>query len=742
MIKHPFRFKPFQREDLARGALHPGLILAWATGLGKTIAMFIWPLLKVGFLKPTRTNRLVPKQPVLLVVPGDGHEQTDDESRKHFKTLAVRLDSQATFLRLSQVNPQTGRRELPPGYYLTSYTQLSQNGVAEFPELKGSAASLMHQLFLNDDHVREWWEARADHHGPFYERLGVTPDSTWNEIVAAHAKLTAGRMESERFPLDNAKQWLENITPRGGYVGWPMLDPSQREHCRMQLVRQRHKQYAAGIGESRHGIKCVYSASLSDLAQDSFGGIVVDEGTKLQGEETLISLGCRQIRAAHRLVLSATPIKNRFPQVFRLAHFACGGHEHPTARFPYGSTTCDRDDFAQEFQVGETSKEKKNARRKLTPQVANIHRAWKLFAPVILRRRKEDCAEDIVPKRRHVIRVPMGTLQAQVYDFHMRAEYQMTDARGRTRPNVGARLQALRIAAANPKSALLKRPANDIKTVGKVFSPYNYIPKVASILHVIEQVLVRREQIMVGSAFQNSLDALSERLCEAGVPHLLLDGRTTQKHRGVLAREFKVGSPRAVLEGLTERHSPFPVVLAGVESMAELHSFPYCNNVGLVSYSWAYDKFEQFINRVHRINSPWAVDVWSVICDGSIDRVLEDSVHTKGDASDLVLDGHLLGENPSEVNLHELLSIAMKDFKRNAKTIDEPSLEKDWPRLRLALAKAFKNWSALCRGDLLDRKTERLPTPPPTPLIGMAKMEVRVDDLPLWRQRRVRKSGA
>ncbi len=785
-----FKLKSFQRHDLAAGALHSGFILAWATGLGKTIAMFLWPLLKVGLKihaghppsstlhsrsqKPSSiinplSSRLVPAQPVLLVVPGDGHDQTDDESRKHFKTVATRLDSQATFLRLSTVNPHTGVGELPPGYYLTSYTQLSQNGVPEFPTLTLNPTHNLTLLGLSDRQVEQWWEARGEHGQDHYERLGgaaqgITADSSWHDLELAHLRLTTGRMEADRFWPDRAKEWLANVTPHLSPPSYASLSETQKDFCRTEVARRAHKEFSAGIGEtrefestphaSRFTIKCLYHPSLADLAQDCFGAIVVDEGTKIQGEETLISLGVRQINAPHRLVMSATPIKNRFPQVFRLAHYACGGHAAATARFPFGGAFSDREDFGEQFQVGETKldpgKKKGRGRRKLTPQIANIHHAWKIFAPIILRRRKEDCGEDIVPKRRHVIRAPMGTLQAQVYDFHLRAEYQMTDARGRTRPNIGARLQALRIAAANPASALLQRPAGDDKTAGKVFSPYSYIPKVASALSVIEGVLKRREQIMIGSAFQNSLDALSERLCECHIPHLILDGRTSQKRRGELAAEFKRGSPRAVLEGLLEdrrlkieaRHPPsstlhsrFPVLLAGVESMAELHSFPYCNNVGLLSYSWAYDKFEQFINRVHRINSPWPVDVWSIICEGSIDRVLEDNVHTKGDASDLVLDGHLLGENPQEVNLHELLNLAQRDFKRNAKTIDEPALEKNWPALRSALAAAYRGWSACGPTQIIAQRTPRIPTPPPTPIIAPDHATVKVDDLPLWRQR-------
>ena len=56
-------------------------------------------------------------------------------------------------------------------------------------------------------------------------------------------------------------------------------------------------------------------------------------------------------------------------------------------------------------------------------------------------------------------------------------------------------------------------------------------------------------------------------------------------------------------------------MLAGVESMAELHNFYLCNNVILTAYSWAFDKFWQFISRAHRMTSPWPVNLWSLLCE-------------------------------------------------------------------------------------------------------------------------------
>jgi hypothetical protein len=79
------KLKLFQKQDLARAALHDGLILSWDTGLGKTWAMFLWPLLKCGFVTVVdaalgRVLKL--KAPVLIVAPGDLHQQITDEAWK------------------------------------------------------------------------------------------------------------------------------------------------------------------------------------------------------------------------------------------------------------------------------------------------------------------------------------------------------------------------------------------------------------------------------------------------------------------------------------------------------------------------------------------------------------------------------------------------------------------------------------------------------------------------------------
>ena len=157
-----FKFKTFQLEDYARAAMHDGVILGHDTGGGKGLALYVWPALKVGFERGPGVSPagLQPLAPILLIVPGDLHKQVIDEGLEKFKATTTLLESQETFLRLSTINPLTGQRSLPAGYYLTSYTQLGSNGVADFPAL-AHPETTMALLGLSPRHIEEYFDNRA-----------------------------------------------------------------------------------------------------------------------------------------------------------------------------------------------------------------------------------------------------------------------------------------------------------------------------------------------------------------------------------------------------------------------------------------------------------------------------------------------------------------------------------------------------------------------------------------------------
>jgi hypothetical protein len=127
------RFKSFQLHDYAAAAMADGLVLAHDTGLGKSLAAVIWPLLKCGFESVPNPNRTIQvKGSVLLVAPGDLHDQLRAEFKKFYGIVPTSIDTQEGFLRLL-VN-----RRLPAGFYITSYTRLAVNGVRKIEDLRKS----------------------------------------------------------------------------------------------------------------------------------------------------------------------------------------------------------------------------------------------------------------------------------------------------------------------------------------------------------------------------------------------------------------------------------------------------------------------------------------------------------------------------------------------------------------------------------------------------------------------------
>lgn len=821
-----FTFKTFQKQDLARAAMHDGLILSWDTGLWKTGASYVWPLLKCGHqivahepnphfapLVPTRgPQRLAPKKPCLMVVPGDLHQQTALEGVEKFNIETIPLTSQDDFMRLTRQLGHTGPLTVPPGFYITSYTQLTTNNVSRIPDpLDWPDPIALMQLhgLKQGDHLAvvppqgKWDDTRPDFETTChffawrsvkwkseYFRLSVTPEDTIKTLVKAFDREVAGcqkvrdlELRAEMVQLlQESFDVLKHLMCARPDPQFKQLAAEQQNFIIRHFLADKFKRYEASVGtvkeypvgelpadfyvtkenpdpRPKRRIECIYSPSLADLCYEAFECVTVDEGVKMKGEDTYVGLGVRKMNPKYRMVLTATPVKNRLPDIFRLAYWATGGNATATARWPYRDDSEERQKFTETFMVSERNVTKEKASqeaggrgaasgryKRMTAEVCNIHRLWKLLGPIVLRRRKDDCGEAIVPKIRRVIRAEMGTLQQQVYQYHLNAKY--LEADGKTKA-VGAQLQALRMAAADPSSDhLIEKPGRNTKpcectkpSVSSVLSVPSsaelppgaggtvarkncahckgtgeiplpsrsgqaYIPKMAAVLEIVKEILERKEQVVIGSAFNDPLDCLSRWLTEADIRHIKLDGRMSQKKRGLLSKKFKQGRLSTDPEGA------IPVTLAGVESMAEGHNWPAANNVILVCYSWAYDKFIQFINRVHRMTSLKDVNMYVVVCHGTIDLRLESLIQDKGDAAELVLDGRLIGERTEEVNLAELLKIAHAEFAalegsgESAKTIDEALIHAQWPGLREQLRTAMRAWA-----------------PAPPPMVGRDSVE-------------------
>lgn len=596
------KFKNFQLDDYARAAMRDGCILAHDTGLGKSLSAFAIPSIKDNVRR------------VLIVAPESLHRQLRETARDFFGISVLPLMSQEEFFDWGLDAPVTNDK---PQFFLTTYTALGHNNADE-------------------------WPAETDDDG---------------------------------FPVESA-QLVGRRRALLEELGW-----DRHEFSDFYAHSEGHsgddRILFGGIGDEKHyshgKVRCVWTPTLARLIRcfDSFDFVVVDEGVRLQSNDAHIATGVRTLNPRYRLVLSATPIKNRLESLFWLAWWAAGGTDEANPRWPYAGTVEDREKFAAQhlltdkYLTRELEKIKAGNRTNVTRRTAritNLHRLWKIVAPIVLRRRKADCGEDIVPKTTHLTRVKPGTDQWRVYKHYLTKRPDRSNALSAA----GAQFALLRQATVAPFTALMKKEGT--------WSPYVLNPKVQACLTLVEQCLARGEQVVIGSNFGEFGTAMQRLLTEAGVWSCLLDGRVSPDRRGKLAREFK--------------DMRYSTMIAGAQAMGEGHSFDQCPNIIVPSLDLAFDVNSQLIDRVWRMTSRKPVNVYILVTAGSVDEQLYEVHKEKEDSSQLALDGALQAADMDEASVEELLSKAMKGFSNAAETISEGSLEAAWSataeKLRIA----------------------------------------------------------
>jgi SNF2 family DNA or RNA helicase len=432
---------------------------------------------------------------------------------------------------------------------------------------------------------------------------------------------------------------------------------------------------------SSKGVTCVWTPSLARLIRihDAFDFVVVDEGVRLQSNDAHIATGVRMLCPRYRLVLSATPIKNRLESLFWLAWWAAGGTAEGNPRWPYAGTIEDREKFASEHLLTDkyltrerekyliNNSQKRQSVTRRSARITNLHHLWKVVAPIVLRRRKANCGEDIVTKTTHVTRVKPGHDQWRIYNHYLNNPPERKNALSAA----GAQLTLLRQATVAPYTDLMQRE-------GK-WSQYVLNPKKVAILSIVENCLKRGEQVVIGSSFNEFGTAMHKLLTDAGIWTCLLDGRTDAAKRGRIARQFK--------------DKQYSVMIAGVHAMGEGHSFDQCPNLVLPSLDWAYDINSQFVDRVWRMTSTKPVNVYILATEGSVDEYLLEVYKEKDDSSQLALDGSLTALDMDESSVEELLEKAITGYKGNATTINESDLQNEWPVLRTRLANAQNSFA-------------------------------------------------
>lgn len=345
---------------------------------------------------------------------------------------------------------------------------------------------------------------------------------------------------------------------------------------------------------------CIWLASYTQLRKHralldatEFGYAVLDEGQFIKNPDAKVTQACFALKAAHRLVLTGTPLENRQLDLWSIFRYLLPGLLGSRAGFETALVT-DRD--------------------------GTMSRLRQQIAPFKLRRTKNEVATELPPKVEMDLLCPLTEVQ--------RAEYARICTEGL------ARLGEDITVALREKSfgflALLTRLRQiccDPDLVPWLNSPLSDSGKLQLLVEKLAEIVSSGHKVVIFSQFVALLDRVRSALA-AHYPDLQrfeITGMTVDRQKPV--QQFQTAQGAAVML----------VSLKAAGTGITLHAADY---VFLLDPWWNPAVEDQAIDRVHRIGQTNTVFVYRMVTAGTIEERIQALKADKKALFDQIVGGH------------------------------------------------------------------------------------------------------
>ena len=328
------------------------------------------------------------------------------------------------------------------------------------------------------------------------------------------------------------------------------------------------------------------------LAAETWDAVILDEGQNIKNPASATAQAARALRAAHRLVLTGTPVENRLLDLWSLFAFAQPGLLGGQTAFK--RLYDDRADAAA-------------AHAWLAHRVRHF----------LLRRTKGQVARDLPPRTEEDIVVELEGPQRALYDAELKRARQLLlgvenkRAFDAQRFNILQSLLRLRQICCDPrlvgaelaatKGAGRKTTAPDGKPAAKA----TVSAKLEALLDTLEPLIAEGHRVLVFSQFVTMLELIRAELVAREIQHLLLTGQT--ENRQELVEKFQSpGGP--------------PVFLLSLKAAGAGLNLTAASYVVLYDPWWNPAVEAQAIDRTHRIGQTEHVIAYRLLARGTVEE--------------------------------------------------------------------------------------------------------------------------
>jgi superfamily II DNA or RNA helicase len=355
-----------------------------------------------------------------------------------------------------------------------------------------------------------------------------------------------------------------------------------------------------------------------------FGYAVLDEGQFIKNPDAKVTQTCFAVRARHRVVLTGTPLENRQLDLWSIFRFLLPGL--------LGSRTA--------FEAA------LNADREGT-----LHRLRAQLAPFILRRTKNEVAQELPPKVEMDLICPLTDVQ--------RAEYARVCSEGLERlgDDVGA---AMREKSFGFLALLtrLRQACCDPDMLPWLKAPITDSGKINLLVEKLTEIIGSGHKVVIFSQFVMLLDRVREALAKnfPELPRFELTGMTLDRQKPVQSFQNAQGAAAML------------VSLKAAGTGITLHAADY---VFLLDPWWNPAVEAQAVDRVHRIGQTNTVFVYRMVTAGTIEERIQDLKASKKDLFDKLIGG-LGGDFDLSQHFTSLKSLVALASQTESDEVQEP----------------------------------------------------------------------
>jgi len=356
-----------------------------------------------------------------------------------------------------------------------------------------------------------------------------------------------------------------------------------------------------------------------DALQDiTFHRVVLDEAQKIKNTDAKRTQGIRTLSARHRLALTGTPVENRLSELWSIIEFCNPGL--------LGSQTAFREEFARPIERYGDEHKTEQLRR--------------LIRPFILRRSKTDesVIEDLPEK-------------VEIREYCNLTEEQATLYKAATDELLGEVEQASDMERRGKVLQLI----NALKTICN--HPRQYHEDGSSLegrsgkldrLHdLATEILASDDRALIFTQYTSMAELIRQYLQqELGQRVLYLHGGTSQERRDEMVEQFQSSDgPAFFLLSLRAGGTGLTLTAA--------------NHVIHYDRWWNPAVEDQATDRTYRIGQTDDVQVHKLICEGTVEEAIDQTIEQKRDLADSVLaDGEEWLTELSDDELREMVTLS------------------------------------------------------------------------------------